>query len=48
MAVKFANFCLSREVGPEDLAGVMAFLLSSGSAFMSGQTVVVDGGSVVI
>jgi NAD(P)-dependent dehydrogenase (short-subunit alcohol dehydrogenase family) len=36
---------LAREQTPEDLTGVVAFLLSPASDFMTGQTLVVDGGS---
>lgn len=36
---------LPREQTPEDLTGVVAFLLSAESDFMTGQTLVVDGGS---
>ena len=32
---------------PEDLVGTCVFLASSASDFMTGQTVVVDGGSVM-
>ncbi|WP_211257404.1 SDR family NAD(P)-dependent oxidoreductase [Muricoccus aerilatus] len=39
--------CLMRDQTPEDLTGALAFLLSSESDFMTGQTVVVDGGSVM-
>jgi NAD(P)-dependent dehydrogenase (short-subunit alcohol dehydrogenase family) len=39
--------CLAREQMPEDLTGVVSFLLSADSDFMTGQTVVVDGGSVM-
>ncbi len=39
--------CLVREQVPEDLTGVVGFLLSAESDFMTGQTVVVDGGSVM-
>ena len=42
-----ATRCLPRDQQPEDLTGVMGFLLSAESDFMSGQTVVVDGGSVM-
>jgi len=31
---------------PEDLLGTLVFLASSDSDFMTGQTIVVDGGSV--
>ena len=36
---------LGRWGQPEDIAGPLVFLLSDLSAFMSGQTLVVDGGS---
>jgi NAD(P)-dependent dehydrogenase (short-subunit alcohol dehydrogenase family) len=36
--------CLKRESRPIDLARVVHFLLSEASSFMTGQTVVVDGG----
>lgn len=36
---------LRREQEPDDLVGIVAFLLSADSDFMTGQTVVVDGGS---
>lgn len=39
--------CLARAQQPEDLTGAMVFLLSAESDFMTGQTVVVDGGSVM-
>jgi NAD(P)-dependent dehydrogenase (short-subunit alcohol dehydrogenase family) len=42
-----ASRCLRREQVPEDLTGALAFLLAPGSDFMTGQTVVVDGGSVM-
>lgn len=37
--------CFPREQTPEDLTGIVAFLVSAESDFMTGQTVVVDGGS---
>jgi NAD(P)-dependent dehydrogenase (short-subunit alcohol dehydrogenase family) len=37
---------LKREAFPEDVEGTVIFLASDDSAFMSGQTLVVDGGSV--
>jgi len=43
-----AKRCLKRLQFPEDLAGVMIFLCSSASDFMTGQTLVVDGGGVMI
>jgi NAD(P)-dependent dehydrogenase (short-subunit alcohol dehydrogenase family) len=39
--------CLPRDELPHDLVGVVRFLLSSDSAFMTGQTLAVDGGSVL-
>jgi NAD(P)-dependent dehydrogenase (short-subunit alcohol dehydrogenase family) len=37
---------LKRDAFPEDIEGAVLFLASDDSAFMSGQTLVVDGGSV--
>ena len=42
-----ASRCLAREQAPEDLDGAVTFLLSAESDFMTGQTMVVDGGSVM-
>ena len=42
-----ASRCLKRDQQPEDLTGAVEFLLSGGSDFMTGQTMVVDGGSVM-
>lgn len=39
--------CLQRDMVPGDLSGALAFLLSAESDFMTGQTIVVDGGSVM-
>lgn len=39
--------CIPRDQMPEDLTGIVTFLLSADSDFMTGQTVVVDGGSVM-
>ncbi|HUF92026.1 MAG TPA: SDR family oxidoreductase, partial [Candidatus Limnocylindria bacterium] len=37
---------LKRDAFPEDVEGTVVFLASDDSAFMSGQTLIVDGGSV--
>ena len=42
-----ASRCLARDMPPADLTGTLAFLLSSESDFMTGQSVVVDGGSIM-
>lgn len=42
-----ASRALPRHETPEDLVGAAAFLCSEASAFMTGQVLVVDGGSVM-
>lgn len=37
-----------REATPDDVVGTVVFLASADSAFMTGQTLVVDGGSVFV
>ncbi|HXG39392.1 MAG TPA: SDR family oxidoreductase [Candidatus Limnocylindrales bacterium] len=37
--------CLKRVERPEDLVGTIVFLMSDDSAFITGQTILVDGGS---
>jgi NAD(P)-dependent dehydrogenase (short-subunit alcohol dehydrogenase family) len=39
---------IARDEKPEDLVGAVSFLASADAAFMTGQTVVVDGGSAMI
>lgn len=39
---------IQRDEYPEDLAGAASFLASDDAAFMTGQTMVVDGGSAMI
>ncbi|RIK97513.1 MAG: dehydrogenase [Proteobacteria bacterium] len=46
VANNIASRCLKREATPEDLVGALVFLASPESDFMTGQTIVVDGGSV--
>lgn len=45
MQSQIESRAVKREQVPEDLAGAMIFLSSSQSDFISGQTLVVDGGS---
>ena len=42
-----ASRCIPRAQQPEDLNGALVFLLSPDSDFISGQTLAVDGGSVM-
>jgi len=46
VANNIASRCLKREATPEDLTGALIFLAAADSDFMTGQTIVVDGGSV--
>jgi NAD(P)-dependent dehydrogenase (short-subunit alcohol dehydrogenase family) len=39
---------IPRDEKPEDLVGAVSFLASADSAFMTGQTMVVDGGSAML
>jgi NAD(P)-dependent dehydrogenase (short-subunit alcohol dehydrogenase family) len=39
---------IQREERPEDLVGAVSFLAGEDAAFMTGQTLVVDGGSVML
>ena len=47
VANNIASRAIKREATPEDLLGALVFLASPDSDFMTGQTVVVDGGSVM-
>jgi len=42
-----SNRALQRDQTPEDIVGAVAFLCGEGAAFISGQTLVVDGGAVM-
>ena len=37
---------LHRDAGPDDMVGVVSFLLSDDSRFVTGQTISVNGGLV--
>jgi NAD(P)-dependent dehydrogenase (short-subunit alcohol dehydrogenase family) len=43
-----ASRALRREASAEDVEGTVVFLASADSAFMTGQTLIVDGGSVFV
>ncbi|MGH8702252.1 MAG: SDR family NAD(P)-dependent oxidoreductase [Burkholderiales bacterium] len=43
-----ASRAIPRDEHPEDLAGAVSFLASDDAAFMTGQTLVVDGGSAMV
>jgi 3-oxoacyl-[acyl-carrier protein] reductase len=43
-----AGYPLGRLGEPEDVAGVVAFLLSDAAGWITGQTIVVDGGSTLV
>ena len=42
-----AGLCFKRRQQPEDLPGVVMFLSSEDSDFITGQTIVVDGGCML-
>ncbi len=48
LAHKVAHIPLGRIETPEDVAGVVAFLVSPDGAYITGQTIVVDGGMVLV
>jgi NAD(P)-dependent dehydrogenase (short-subunit alcohol dehydrogenase family) len=39
---------IKRDEKPEDLVGAVSFLASEDAAFITGQTLVVDGGSAML
>ncbi len=45
---QFKALAIQRDEFPEDLAGIASFLASEDCAFMTGQTVVVDGGYAMV
>jgi NAD(P)-dependent dehydrogenase (short-subunit alcohol dehydrogenase family) len=46
-SVNVQSRCLKREEEPDDLVGTVVFLASHDSDFMTGQTMLVDGGSAM-
>jgi NAD(P)-dependent dehydrogenase (short-subunit alcohol dehydrogenase family) len=47
VAANVASRCLKREQTPDDLIGALIFLAAADSDFITGQTLVVDGGSAM-
>jgi NAD(P)-dependent dehydrogenase (short-subunit alcohol dehydrogenase family) len=47
VAANVSTRAIKREAEPSDLIGTLVFLCASDSDFMTGQTIVVDGGSVM-
>jgi len=43
-----ASRAIARDERPDDLVGALSFLASEDAAFMTGQTLVVDGGSAMV
>jgi NAD(P)-dependent dehydrogenase (short-subunit alcohol dehydrogenase family) len=48
LAHKVSQIPLGRIETPEDVAGVVAFLVSPDGAYITGQTIVVDGGMLLV
>ena len=48
MASQRASRAIQRDEQPQDLVGALSFLAGDDSAFMTGQTLVVDGGSAMV
>jgi NAD(P)-dependent dehydrogenase (short-subunit alcohol dehydrogenase family) len=47
-AASVAARAIQREETPDDLVGAVSFLASDDAAFITGQTLVVDGGSSMV
>ncbi len=43
-----AGQSIQRTLAPADLAGTVAWLVGDGSCFVTGQTIAVDGGTVML
>jgi NAD(P)-dependent dehydrogenase (short-subunit alcohol dehydrogenase family) len=43
-----AGRCIQRDQVPADLVGALAYLVSDGASFVTGQTIAVDGGGVFL
>jgi NAD(P)-dependent dehydrogenase (short-subunit alcohol dehydrogenase family) len=43
-----ASRAIKRDESPQDLVGTVSFLASEDAAFLTGQTIVVDGGSAML
>ena len=48
LAVIAQGQCFKRNLGTEDLVGAILFLLGDGSRYITGQTLMVDGGTVFL
>jgi NAD(P)-dependent dehydrogenase (short-subunit alcohol dehydrogenase family) len=46
--VSRASRAIQRDESPQDLVGTVSFLASADAAFLTGQTIVVDGGSAML
>ncbi|MEO0997543.1 MAG: SDR family oxidoreductase, partial [Pseudomonadota bacterium] len=40
--------CIKRSQHPDDILGAVLFLASDDSAFISGQSIIVDGGGIML
>jgi 3-oxoacyl-[acyl-carrier protein] reductase len=47
-AVSRSSRAIARDETPQDLVGAVSFLASTDAAFVTGQTLVVDGGSAML